>query len=169
MDLLFTVDHTGGNGGKSTLADAQTAYGLLLRATKLQSSLHYKAIAEQVSSMLFEDVCIPTDPINCSNLISSSTLCLSWIISSSLAYFGCFSCSSLVASTSIAASRLCPLHLLLPSCIHFSCCSPTASTCGHTHAVQSIIGIKVVHHLSCATTPPPPPKYHPSLTHRHTS
>jgi len=52
VDLLFTVDHTGGNGGKSTLADARTAYGLLLRATKLQSSLHYKTIAEQVSSLL---------------------------------------------------------------------------------------------------------------------
>ena len=56
VELLFTVDHS---GSRATLADARTAYGLLLRATKLQSSLHYKVIAEQVLCC-FEDVFIPT-------------------------------------------------------------------------------------------------------------
>ena len=40
-----------------------------------------------------------------------------------------YTCSqALIASTSAAAPRLCLLQLLLPDCIHFSCCSPIAST-----------------------------------------
>ena len=49
MERLFTLDHTNGNGGETTVADIKTAYGLLLRATKLPGALHYKVIAEQVS------------------------------------------------------------------------------------------------------------------------
>ena len=49
MERLFTLDHTNGNGGETTIADIKTAYGLLLRATKLPGALHYKVIAEQVS------------------------------------------------------------------------------------------------------------------------
>ena len=49
MERLFTLDHTNGNGSETTLADIKTAYGLLLRATKLPGALHYKVIAEQVS------------------------------------------------------------------------------------------------------------------------
>ena len=49
MEKLFALDRTNGNGGETTLADIKTAYGLLLRATKLPGALHHKAIAEQVS------------------------------------------------------------------------------------------------------------------------
>lgn len=49
MEKLFTLDRTNGNGGETTPADIKTAYGLLLRATKLPGALHHKAIAEQVS------------------------------------------------------------------------------------------------------------------------
>ena len=49
MERLFTLDHTNGNGSETTVADIKTAYGLLLRATKLPGALHYKVIAEQVS------------------------------------------------------------------------------------------------------------------------
>jgi len=44
-----------------------------------------------------------------------------------------FSCCSPIASTSA-------------DCVCFSCCSPILATCGHAHAVQSIVGTKVTHH-----------------------
>ena len=57
-----------------------------------------------------------------------------------------------IASTSAAAPKLRSLWLLLLNCVLFSCCSSSASTYYHAHAIQSIIRTKVSRHY-CSPAP----------------
>ena len=63
------------------------------------------------------------------------------------------------------------LQLLLPSCIHFSCCSPIASSSTaaprvhpHAHAVQKVLQIRRLRITAVVL----PPKLPSSVTHRQT-
>ena len=103
----------------------------------------------------------------------SYSWCRSWRSCMSLAQFptlihqqACLVVS--LASTSLAwsdqtAPLLCPLKLLLLNCILFSCCSSSASTCQHTHAVPSIMSTNVT-----LTTVVLPPKLSTSITYSQT-